>query len=149
MNQKRHYLALATMTALSFIAMYALMYAMVDRFDNVLNNLNQIYMAGLMAASMVLLEITLMRGMYPNQRLNLIVGSAALVALASFFILIRQQAAISDGQFLRSMIPHHASAILMCKRATINEDDIRRLCGSIIANQQAEINQMKAMLETR
>lgn len=137
------------MTALSFIAMYALMYAMVDRFDNVLNNLNQIYMAGLMAASMVLLEITLMRGMYPNQRLNLIVGSAALVALASFFILIRQQAAISDAQFLRSMIPHHASAILMCERATINEDDIRRLCGSIIANQQAEINQMKAMLERR
>jgi hypothetical protein len=31
--------------------MYVLMYAMVNRLDNVYSNLNQAYMAGLMAAS--------------------------------------------------------------------------------------------------
>jgi hypothetical protein len=38
------------MTVLMFMAMFALMYAMVDKLDNVFPNLNQLYMAGLMTA---------------------------------------------------------------------------------------------------
>jgi len=49
-GKENHYRHLAIMTVLSFIAMYVLMYAMVDRFANVYNNLNQVYMAGPMAA---------------------------------------------------------------------------------------------------
>jgi uncharacterized protein (DUF305 family) len=49
-------------------------------------------------------------------------------------------------QFLKSMIPHHAGAILMCERASIRDADIRRLCQEIISGQQAEIDQMKAKL---
>jgi hypothetical protein len=40
---------------------------MVDRFANVYPNLNQFYMAGLMAAPMVLIELALMGHMYPNK----------------------------------------------------------------------------------
>jgi uncharacterized protein (DUF305 family) len=61
-------------------------------------------------------------------------------------MLIRQQTAISDKQFLRSMIPHHAGAILMCERASIQDSEIKELCKSIIASQQAEIDQMRAKL---
>jgi uncharacterized protein (DUF305 family) len=64
-----------------------------------------------------------------------------------FFIFIRQQTAISDKQFLRSMIPHHAGAILMCSQAPITDPEIQDLCKSIIASQQKEIDQMKAILE--
>ena len=53
MRGNRHYVHLAIMTALSFISMYILMYAMVNRFANVYSNLNQFYMAGLMTASIV------------------------------------------------------------------------------------------------
>lgn len=60
-----------------------------------------------------------------------------------FWLLIRSQAAISDRQFLRSMIPHHAGAILMCEQASIRDADIRRFCQDIVSGQQAEINQMK------
>ncbi len=46
-NEKRsktqHYTRLLVMTALSFMAMYILMYAMVNRADNALHNLNQVY----------------------------------------------------------------------------------------------------------
>jgi len=35
-----HYLHLLVMTVLSFLSMYILMYAMVDRFANVYGNLN-------------------------------------------------------------------------------------------------------------
>jgi uncharacterized protein (DUF305 family) len=141
-----HYGRLSLMAVLSFAAMYALMYAMVDRLSNVYGNLNQFYMAGLMAAPMVIIELALMGSMYPDRKRNLAIGAASLVALVVFWVMIRNQAAISDRQFLRSMIPHHAGAILMCEKAPVRDPEIRELCRSIIASQQAEIDQMKAML---
>jgi uncharacterized protein (DUF305 family) len=143
---KSHYRHLLIMTALSFMAMYVLMYSMVDAIGNAHPNLNQFYMAALMTASMVLIEVAVMRGMYHSKKLNVAIGAGAVVALIGFFVFIRLQTAISDRQFLKSMIPHHAGAILMCERASIHDADIRRLCENIIAGQQAEIDQMKAKL---
>ena len=40
------------MAVLSFISMYILMYAMADSFANVIPNINQFYMAGLMTMPM-------------------------------------------------------------------------------------------------
>jgi hypothetical protein len=141
-----HYGRLLAMTAAHFVAMYVLMYAMVDVFANARPNLNQLYMAGLMTASMVLLELPLMRAMYPRRRLNVALMAAGAIALIGFFLLIRQQAAIGDRQFLRSMIPHHAGAILMCERSSLRDAEIRDLCGGIIAGQQTEIDWMRAKL---
>lgn len=134
------------MAALSFGAMYVLMYAMVDAVANVFANFNQFYMAGLMTAAMVIIELVAMSAMYANKRLNLIIIAGSTIALVAFFLLIRQQTLIHDAQFLRSMIPHHASAILMCQKAAIEDPEIKALCRSIVAGQQAEIDQMKAKL---
>lgn len=141
-----HYRRLLAMTGLSFVAMYVLMYAMVNRVDNALGNLNQIYMAGLMTSSMVVIELVLMGSMYDNKRRNAFILGGATVALIAFWIFTRQQIGISDKQFLRSMIPHHAGAILMCQRAPIQDPDIKRLCQSILSSQQSEIDQMKSKL---
>jgi len=65
-----HYRNLALMAVLSFAAMYVLMYAMVDRLPNVFANLNQAYMAALMAAPMVLIELFVMRAMYRDAKAN-------------------------------------------------------------------------------
>jgi uncharacterized protein (DUF305 family) len=146
-KHESHYGRLGVMTALSFIAMYVLMYAMVDRLANVYMNFNQVYMAGLMAAPMVLIELAVMRGMYRDKRMNALMAGGAVIAGIAFFLFIRQQAAIGDRQFLRSMIPHHAAAILMCKEAPVRDSEIRSLCQNIVTSQQAEIDQMKAMLE--
>lgn len=143
---RSHYQHLAIMTALSFIAMYLLMYAMVNAVDNVYMSFNQVYMAGLMTAPMVLIELAVMRSMYHNKRLNALIAGAGLVAAVVFFLFIRRQTAIGDRQFLRSMIPHHAGAILMCNEASIGNAEIKRLCQNILSSQQAEIDQMKGML---
>jgi uncharacterized protein (DUF305 family) len=45
------------------------------------------------------------------------------------------------------MIPHHAGAILMCERASIQDQEIRTLCKNIISGQHAEFDQMKAKLD--
>lgn len=145
MNEN-HYRHLLIMAILSFISMYILMYAMVNTIDNVYNNFNQFYMAGMMTAPMVLIELFVMKAMYQDKRLNMLIIAASLIALLGFFSLIRLQTAITDKQFLRSMIPHHAGAILMCEHASIQDSEIHALCQSIISGQQAEIDQMKAKL---
>ena len=104
-------------------------------------------MAALMTASMVLIEIPLMMSMYKSKRLNTIIIAVGLIVLVGSFLAIRKQTAISDRQFLRSMIPHHGGAILMCKEAPIQDQEIRGLCKNIITSQQAEIDQMKGMLD--
>ncbi|TMJ80521.1 MAG: DUF305 domain-containing protein [Alphaproteobacteria bacterium] len=146
MRGNRHYVHLAIMTALSFMSMYILMYAMVNRFANVYSNLNQFYMAGLMTAPVVVIELALMGSVYNNKNANIVIIAVSVVALGAFFLGIRQQAAIGDKSFLTSMIPHHAAAILMCERASIQDPEIKKLCGEIISSQQREIDQMKSML---
>jgi uncharacterized protein (DUF305 family) len=141
-----HYLRLAAMIVLSYISMYLLMYAMVNALGDVYNSLNQVYMAGLMTAPMVVIELLLMSGMYKNRKLNALLIAGSCVAGIAFFLLIRQQAAISDRQFLRSMIPHHSGAILMCNEAPLQDQRILELCKGIVAGQQQEIDQMRTML---
>ena len=142
-----HYLRLLVMIGLSFISMYVLMYSMVTTFGDVYNSVNQVYMAGLMTAPMVIIELLLMSSMYKNTKLNaLVIGASCVIGIA-FFLFIKQQAAVGDRQFLRSMIPHHSGAILMCENASIEDQRIKDLCKTIITGQQAEIDQMRAWLQ--
>ncbi len=145
---KGHYGRLMAMAILSFFVMYALMYAMVDRWDNVFANTNQFYMVGLMVAPMVIIEVALMRGMYPNKGANALIVGLSIAAGIFFWFGIRQQIAISDAQFLKSMVPHHAGAILMCEKSKLEDPDLQRLCGEIVSSQQREIDLMQAKLKT-
>ncbi len=131
-----------------FVAMYALMYAMVDRFANVYSNLNQVYMAGLMTAPMVLIELLVMRGMYADWRLNTMIVAVSLLLGVLCWFGIREQVGIGNDQFLRSMIPHHAGAILMCNESSLSSPEIQKLCAGIISSQQQEIAQMKSLLQS-
>lgn len=140
------YWRLGAMVAISFVVMYVLMYAMVNSFSNVYNNFNQVYMAGLMSAPMALIELALMRSMYANRQINSVVIAASVMVAVVFYILIRQQVGITRDQFLRSMIPHHAGAILMCQQGPTKEPEVQELCQSIIKSQEREIRQMKALL---
>lgn len=145
--QKMHYKKFAWMIILSFVAMYILMYSMVDIFANVIPNINQIYMAGLMTAPMILIEMLLMGSMYKNKKLNYGILAFGVILLVSCFLFIRNQAGVSDRQFLKSMIPHHAAAILMVKEAKIGDPEIQKLAQDIISSQQMEIDFMKAKLK--
>ncbi len=142
------YVRLLAMTVLSFIAMYVLMYAMVDKLADVYPSWNQAYMAALMTAPMVIFELFLMRAMYPRRLLNGVIVAASLVLLALSWFAIRQQWGIGDEQFLRSMVPHHSGAILMCREGALNDPEIKALCDTIISGQQREIDQMNAKLNT-
>lgn len=71
------YRRLFVMAGASFVAMFVLMYSMVNSAANVYVNVNQVYMAGLMAAPMIVIELLVMRSMYANRRLVRCVGAAS------------------------------------------------------------------------
>ena len=141
-----HYIHLGIMTTVSFLAMYGLMYAMVDSVSNVFSNLNQLYMAALMTAAMVIIELIVMRAMYTDKRANLVIMGLSTITLIGSWLAIRAQAGITDRQFLKSMIPHHAGAILMCGKTELTDPELQRLCTEIRASQQKEIEFMKDKL---
>lgn len=140
------YNKLAVMAFFSFISMYVLMYLMVNSFVNVYPNLNQLYMAALMTAPMIALELWLMKDMYHHSRTNkVIIGITGLVFLLSL-VCVRKQVLITDKEFLKSMIPHHAAALLMCEQASLQDPDVKKLCETIRKTQQEEIDFMKTKL---
>lgn len=144
----QHYGRLGVMFLLHFIAMYVFMYAMVNSLsENVYNSFNQVYMAGLMTASMGAIELILMGSMYPKKKWNAVIVAISVLAVVGFWVAIREQTAIGDRQFIRSMIPHHSGAILMCRQGSIRDQELKDLCKNIISSQQQEIDQMKVILE--
>jgi len=120
---------------------------MVNSFRNVFTNINQFYMAGLMTMPMIIIELIVMRKMYMDKKLNIVFFAVSAILLATLFLSIRNQAGVSNRQFLKSMIPHHAGAILMCEESDITDPEIKALCEEIRASQQREIDQMKAKLK--
>lgn len=146
---KSSYRSLALQTAISGVIMYLVMFVMIDSLNSFYNNLNMFYMTLMMVAPMVVLMTLAMRDMFPSKRINalLLVGSA--VAFFGSFALIRTQTTIDDTAFLRSMIPHHSGAILMCEQASLTDPTLISLCDEIITSQREEIAQMEAMLSRR
>ena len=146
---RRNYRMLGVTAIGMLILMYLIMFTMIYSLGEFIQNINFFYMAIMMATPMIVMMPMMMKSMYPNTRLNLLiyVGSALLFVLA--FVGIRTQLLVGDAQFLRSMIPHHSGAILMCERAEISDAEIKTLCGGIIRSQKQEIDQMKQILDRK
>ena len=142
---RHHYLMLGVNLLLSLIIMYVAMFAMIWTWAEFVQNINFLYMALVMWAPMAAVMLLTMRPMYPDKRVNGLLNLAfAAVFIASLFG-IRNQALVRDDQFLRSMIPHHSGALLMCREASIQDAEIKQLCEGIIASQSSEIEQMEAI----
>ncbi len=145
-NMKSNYRKLAVDSAVNAVVMFSVMYVMIDRFDHIYLNLNQLYMTLMMVSPMVILMLFRMGSMYENKKVNVIVSLVLGVVFVGSFFLIRTQTSIGDDQFLRSMIPHHSGAILMCEEASIEAPEVVELCRGIVASQEAEIAQMEELL---
>nr|NUR36674.1 DUF305 domain-containing protein [Sphingomonas sp.] len=140
---RRNYLILAASSLVMLAIMYLVMFAMIASTAQFMQNINFFYMAVMMAAPMAAMMPLIMPSMYPDRRLNLFIYAACGLLFVLAFIGIRTQALVGNSQFLRSMIPHHSGAILMCEKAKITDSEIRTLCANIVRSQAEEIEQMK------
>jgi len=141
-----NYRKLGVAVGINTVIMFLLTYALIDSLAHFYPNVNRAYMAVLMSAPMVIVMLAVMQSMYPNRRLNTGLFVTFGVVFLVVFVMARTQTGVGDSQFLRSMIPHHSSAIVMCERSSISDQDIIELCGEIVETQKREIAEMNELL---
>ena len=142
-----HYRMLGLNLAVSLAIMYFAMFAMIWSSGEFIQNINFFYMALVMWAPMAAVMLLAMRPMYQDAKLNGLLYAAFGIVFVLSLAGIREQALVGDRQFLRSMVPHHSGAVLMCSRAQIRDAEIKNLCAQIVRSQTDEINQMKAIMK--
>ncbi|MEV8132740.1 MULTISPECIES: DUF305 domain-containing protein [Pseudarthrobacter] len=143
----RMYLKFGVILLVSLGLMWVLSMSMVRSIDHFYFNLSNFWMALLMVSAMAIVMIIGMWSMFKNKKANiaLLVGFAVL--FAGVFALGRTETFVGNEQFLKSMIPHHSRAILVCQESDITDPEIIELCDSIVKSQQEEITQMQSILD--
>ena len=150
-NNPNHSLAMykrfAVMAVAMFIAMYFIMYAMIDGLNNLIPNINNLYMTLLMVSAMLIIELLIMKGMYQNKKINWAVIAVSLAIGVFSWFGIREQINVGDKQFVKGMIPHHAAAVLMSEKAKLTDPELIDLQKNILETQAKEIELMKRKLK--
>ncbi len=143
---QNHYSRMAVMLLISFVIMYGVMFLNVDSLDHIYLSTTRTYMALLMVAPMALLMLLLMPRMYPKKGTNVVIGVVAVAVFGLALAGLRTQTPVDDIQYMKAMIPHHSSAIMTSKHASIHDPEVKALSEQIINSQEREIAEMKAML---
>jgi len=133
----------AAMIAASTLIMFGLMYLNTYALSHVEFSQTRMWMAVVMSASMALVMIGFMWGMYKNRRANIAIVIGSIVMFSLSLWLVRSQETVGDVAYLRAMIPHHSIAIMTSERARIRDPEVRRLADRIIDAQVREIVEMK------
>ena len=143
---KNNYIRFAAMIFTSTVVMFGLMYLNTYALDHVYFSETRAYMALLMGATMAIIMLGFMLGMYERRRVNIgiFVGSVAVFALSLW--LVRSQETVGDVAWMKAMIPHHSIAILTSERAHLSDPRVRELADEIIEAQRREIDEMKTLL---
>ena len=140
----RFFAMIATSTALMFVLMYSTVYTL----DHVWWSQTKFWMALYMGATMAVVMLAFMLGMYEDRRKNAAIFIGSAVVFAASFALVRAQSTVGDVAWMKAMIPHHSIAILTSERARIADPRVRRLADEIIEAQRREIAEMEALIDS-
>ena len=140
------YAKFALMMLTSFVLMYAIMYLNIDRLDHLYTAQTRTYMTILMIAPMAITMLLFMWGMYEKKSWNYGIIAIALLIGAGTYHIMRQQTFVDDVAWMRAMIPHHSSAIMVSQKAHLKDPEAIELAEEIIEAQEREIAQMKKMI---
>jgi uncharacterized membrane protein len=141
-----HYARFGLVLGISLVLMFLLSLSMIREAGHFQLSLGNFYLSLLMVSTMGVVMLLVMWKMFDNRRLNLLLLAAFAAVFIGAFVLGRNGAFIGDGAFLRSMIPHHSRAILLCQEATLTDAQVITLCEQIVEAQRREIAQMEALL---
>lgn len=141
------YAKFGAMIATSTIVMFGLMYLNTYQADHALFSETRSYMALIMGATMAVIMLLFMLGMYPSRSANIGILAVSAVVFALALWLVRSQQTVDDVSYMKAMIPHHSIAILTSERAQITDPRVRKLADGIIATQRREIAEMKALIK--
>lgn len=142
MSYVRFGLMILTSTVVMFILMYLNTYA----WDHVFFSETRTYMAVMMGATMAVIMLAYMLGMYSNKSLNIAIFAGAIIVFGLSLWLVRSQVTVSGASYMRAMIPHHSIAIMTSERAQIRDPRVRHLADEIVEAQRREIAEMRYLI---
>lgn len=96
---------------------------------------------------MAVVMMMMMGKMYPDKKLNTIIIILSIVLFGVILAALRTQTPIGDVQYMKAMIPHHSSAIMVSKQANIKDPEVKKLSEQIIQSQEKEIAEMEVMID--
>ncbi len=141
-----NYARFGAMIATSTLVMFGLMYLNVYSLDHIYFSETRAYMALVMGATMAVIMLAYMLGMYGKRGVNIAIFAGSLLVFAVSLWLVRSQQTVEQVSWMKAMIPHHSIAILTSERATITDPRVRELADQIIQSQREEIAQMKQLV---
>lgn len=141
-----NYARFGAMIATSTLVMFGLMYLNVFQVDHIFFSETRLYMALLMGATMAIIMLAYMLGMYTKRNVNMAIFAGSAVVFAASLWLVRSQQTVDEVSWMKAMIPHHSIAILTSERAAITDPRVRALADQIIQAQREEIAQMKRLI---
>ncbi|EMI20050.1 membrane protein containing DUF305 [Rhodopirellula maiorica SM1] len=133
---------IATSTAVMLLLMYLNTYAI----DHVYWSETRFYMALVMGATMAMIMLLFMLGMYKSTKTNVAIFATSFAVFAGSLYLVRSQETVEDVSWMKAMIRHHSIAILTSERAKITDPRVRELADQIIETQKKEIAEMKELI---
>jgi uncharacterized protein (DUF305 family) len=141
------YAKFGLMILTSTIVMFGLMYLNTYQLDHVFFSETRSYMALVMGATMAVIMLAFMLGMYNNRSANIAIFIGSIIVFIFALWLVRSQATVDQVSYMKAMIPHHSIAILTSERAYISDPRVRKLADGIISAQRREIAEMKALIK--
>ena len=141
------YIRFGAMIATSTIVMFGLMYLNVYSFGHAYFSETRAWMALVMGATMAVIMLAFMLGMYSNAKANLAIFVGGVVVFAGALYLVRSQDTVEDVAWMKAMIPHHSIAILTSERANISDPRVKALADQIISSQRKEIDEMRTLIQ--
>jgi hypothetical protein len=136
----------ALMIGVSTVVMFGLMYLNTYSGDHVFLSETRVYMAVIMGATMGLLMMAFMHGMYKDRKMNALIVGTCVAVLGLALWLVRSQRLVEDVAWMKGMIPHHSIAILTSERAQLSDARVRGLAKRIVNAQRSEIEEMKGLI---
>ncbi len=137
----------AAMIGTSMVAMFFLMYLnSYQILDHAWFSETRLFMTLIMGASMIVIMLAFMLGMYANRKVNVAIFVGAGLLFLSAVWLVRSQVTVSGVDYMEGMIPHHSIAILTSERARIEDPRVRELADEIIEAQRREIKEMEWLI---
>lgn len=134
-QEGRRYLRFVLMIITSMVFMFGVMYLHTYELSHVQWSWTRLFMTLLMGATMALVMLGFMLGMYKNTRWNLAIVAGAIVLFGAALWLVRSQSTVDDTAYMSAMIPHHSIAILTSERSQIEDVRVCELAVEIIEAQ--------------
>jgi len=141
------YWRFGAMLVTAMVVMYMVMYLNTYEISHVRWSQTRLFMTFLMGASMAVIMLGFMLGMFRNRKVNVAIVAGAVVLFGLATWLVRSQTTVADDSYMSAMIPHHSIAILTSERSQIEDQRVCELAVEIAEAQRREIDEMNWLID--